>query len=126
MRKKSGKWQKEKILEIYKMVLTNKEKYNKKYNNGKEKSNSLFSISKATGIKKNILQEVYNRGIGAYKGNIESVRLKSGKKDYSVKDKTKKMSKEQWAMARVYGFVMENKKQIGKGKPDNDLWIIRK
>jgi len=108
------------------MVLTNKEKYNKKYNNGKEKSNSLFSISKATGIKKNILQEVYNRGIGAYKGNIESVRLKSGKKDYSVKDKTKKMSKEQWAMARVYGFVMENKKQIGKGKPDNDLWIIRK
>ncbi len=126
MRKKSGKWQKNKILEIYKMVLTNKEKYNKKYNNGKEKSNSLFSISKATGIKKNILQEVYNRGIGAYKGNIESVRLKSGKKDYSVKDKTKKMSKEQWAMARVYGFVMENKKQIGKGKPDNDLWIIRK
>jgi hypothetical protein len=126
MRKKSGKWQKDKILEIYKMVLTNKEKYNKKYNNGKEKSNSLFSISKATGIKKNILQEVYNRGIGAYKGNIESVRLKSGKKDYSVKDKTKKMSKEQWAMARVYGFVMENKKQIGKGKPDNDLWIIRK
>jgi hypothetical protein len=119
MKKKLGIWQKNKILEIYKMVLTNKEKYNKKYNNGKDMTNSLYSIGKKTNIKKNILQEVYNRGIGAYKGNIESVRLKSGKKDYSVKDKSKKMSKEQWAMARVYSFVMGGTTQK---TTDSDLW----
>lgn len=104
------------------MVVTNKEKFNKKYNQDKDASNSLNDIQRLTGIKKKILQEVYNRGVGAWKNNIESVRLKSGKKDFSVTDRSKKMSKEQWAIARVYGFVMGNKKQIGKGKPDNDLW----
>jgi hypothetical protein len=43
------------------------------------------------------LQEVYNKGIGAYKTNPSSVRPQ-------VK------SKEQWAFARVYAFVMKTKK----------------
>jgi len=83
-----------------------KEKYNKKYGFKKDESHSLDDLSKKTKIKKQILQQVYNRGIGAWKNNIESVRLKSGKKDYLGKDRAKKMGKERWAYARVYSFIM--------------------
>lgn len=86
-----------------------KDKYNKKYGFKKGDSHDLSSISKTTKIKKSILQEVYNRGVGAWKTNIASVRLKSGKKDFSVTDRSKKMGKEQWAYARVYSFVMGGK-----------------
>jgi hypothetical protein len=54
------------------------------------------------------LQEVYNRGIGAWKSNPQSVRLK---KDFSKNPDTSKfprsarLTKEQWAYARVYSFV---------------------
>ena len=86
-----------------------KDKYNKKYGFKKGDSHDLNSISKTTKIKKSILQEVFNRGVGAWKTNIASVRLKSGKKDFSVTDRSKKMGKEQWAYARVYSFVMGGK-----------------
>jgi len=100
-------------------MVTYKEKYNKKYNFNKDQSHSLDDISKTTKIDKSILQQVYNRGIGAWKTNIESVRLKSGKKDYSVKDRSKKMGKEQWGYARVYSFVMGGTTQK---TTDSDLW----
>lgn len=83
-----------------------KEKFNKKYNFKKDESHDLPELSKITGIKKSILQEVFNRGVGAWKNNIQSVRLKSGKKDYSVTDRSKKMGKERWAYSRVYSFIM--------------------
>ena len=88
---------------------TYKQRYNKKYGFKKDDSHDLNDISKITKIKKSILQEVYNRGTGAWKNNIASVRLKSGKKDSLVKDRTKKMGKEQWSYARVYSFVMGGK-----------------
>ena len=88
------------------MVITNKDKFNKKYKKPKGTSHSRSDISKLTGIPSSILTEVYKRGIGAYKSNPSSVRP-------SVK------SKEQWAMGRVYSFVM---KQPGTwGKADADL-----
>jgi len=104
------------------MVLTYKQQFNKKYNQPLNQPNSLNDIQRLTGIKKRILQEVYNRGVGAWKNNIESVRLKSGKKDYSVKDRSKKMSKERWAMARVYSFIGGGKTQK---TTDADLWKQR-
>jgi len=52
------------------------------------------------------LTEVYKRGIGAYKSNPSSVRP-------SVK------SKEQWAQARVFSFVM--KAEGTWGRADKDL-----
>jgi hypothetical protein len=88
---------------------TYKQRYNKKYGFKKDDSHDLNDISKTTKIKKSILQEVYNRGTGAWKNNIASVRLKSGKKDSLVKDRAKKMGKEQWSYARVYSFVMGGK-----------------
>lgn len=58
------------------------------------------------------LQEIYNRGIGAWKSNPESVRLK---KDFSKNPnlakypRSQRLSKEQWAMARVFSFVNKGK-----------------
>ena len=75
---------------------TNKQKFNLKYKQPKNQSNGKDDISKKTGIPMKILDEVYDRGIGAYKTNPGSVRP-------NVK------SKEQWAMARVYAFVMKGK-----------------
>ena len=69
---------------------------------------SLPKLSFATGVPLNALQEVYNRGIGAWKTNPQSVRLK---KDFSKNPDTSKfprsarLTKEQWAYARVYSFL---------------------
>jgi Family of unknown function (DUF5824) len=87
-----------KLLPIEKMgkggsIETYKEKYNKKYGYDSNESHSLEDISIDTGISIKGLQQIYNKGIGAYKTNPESVRP-------NVK------SKEQWAMARVYSAVM--------------------
>jgi hypothetical protein len=98
---------------------TNKQKFNKKYGFKLDEPHSLEEISKLTKIKKSILQDVYNRGVGAWKNNIRSVRLKSGKKDFTITDRKKKMTKEQWAIARVYSFVMGGKTQ---STADADLW----
>jgi len=93
-------------------MATWKKKYNKKYNHPKDASHSLTSISKETGVSKKGLQEIYNKGIGAWKTNIGSVRLK---KDFSKNPNTSKyprksrLGKEQWAMARVYSAVMGGK-----------------
>ncbi len=76
--------------------VTYKDKYNKKYNYDKNTSHDLEVISKDTGISVKGLQQIYNKGIGAYKTNPSSVRP-------NVK------SKEQWAMARVYSAVMGGK-----------------
>ena len=84
---------------------SHKEKYNKKFGFPKGTSHSIADMAKTTKIKKSILQQVYNRGTGAWKNNIASVRLKSGKKDFSVTDRSKKMSKEQWSYSRVYSFL---------------------
>jgi alkyl sulfatase BDS1-like metallo-beta-lactamase superfamily hydrolase len=81
------------------MVETYKNKFNKKYNLDKDTSHSLNDISKLTGYKLSGLKTIYNKGIGAYKTNPQSVRPQ-------VK------SPEQWAMARVYSAVMGGKAAI--------------
>ena len=95
------------------------------YTENPKKLRFLVQIVKnlqTTKIKKSILQSVYNRGVGAWKSNIASVRLKSGKKDFSVTDRSKKMSKEQWGQSRVYSFVVGGRTSK---TADNDLFIRR-
>jgi hypothetical protein len=77
-------------------VITYRNKFNKKYGFELNESHSLEEISKLTNLKLSPLQDIYNKGVGAYKTNPESVRP-------NVK------SKEQWAMARVYSAVMGGK-----------------
>lgn len=66
---------------------------------------SLAEISKLSGFSRKALQEVFNRGVGAFKGNPASVRPQ-------VK------SREQWAMGRVYSFVMKRSSTFGGADKD--------
>lgn len=77
-------------------------------------SYSKEDLSKITKVPLKIIQEVYNRGIGAYKTNPESVRIKGTFKKGPA-PMSQKLSKEQWAMARVYSFL------DGNPKHDSDL-----
>ena len=77
-------------------VVTYKNKYNKKYGYEKNESHSLEDIARDTKISIKGLQQIYNKGVGAYNTNPQSVRP-------NVK------SEEQWAMARVYSAVMGGK-----------------
>ena len=69
---------------------------------------SVDDLAKASGVPRKVLQEVYNRGIGAYKTNPTSVRMKGSYAKGVDAPMSKKLSKEQWAMARVYSFLDGN------------------
>ena len=66
---------------------------------------SLKEISTLSKMPIKALREVYKKGVGAYHTNRSSVRP-------TVK------SPEQWAMARVYAFVMK-KKTVYRGADDS-------
>ena len=80
------------------MPKTWKEKFNKKHGFPLDESHSLEDISKITGYTQQGLQTIFNKGVGAFYTNPQSVRP-------SVK------SPEQWAQARVYSAVMGGKAQ---------------
>jgi hypothetical protein len=79
------------------------------------KGHSLTALAKASGYSRSTLQQVYNRGIGAYMGNPQSVRLKRSFIKNVNAPMSEKLSKQQWAMARVYSFLDNNPKH------DSDL-----
>jgi hypothetical protein len=81
------------------MVYTYKQRFNKMYGFDKDESHSLKEIALLTGYKLSGLKTIFNKGIGAFKTNPESVRPQ-------VK------SPEQWAFARVYSAVMGGKTAI--------------
>ena len=81
----------------------------------KDEGHSLTELAKASKIPRKTLQEVYNRGIGAYTTNPSSVRMKGTYKKGVDAPMSQKLSKEQWAMARVYSFI------DGNPKHDTDL-----
>jgi hypothetical protein len=80
-----------------------------------DKGYSLPQLSRISGISVAILQKVYDRGSGAYKTNRTSVRMKGTFKKNVNAPYRFKLSKEQWAMARVYSFL------DGNPKHDTDL-----
>ena len=57
------------------MVLTYKQKFNKKYGQPLNQSNSLTDISRLTGYKRAGLQTIYNKGIGAFKTKFLAASL---------------------------------------------------
>jgi hypothetical protein len=73
-----------------------------------------------SGVPYSTLQNVYNRGIGAWKSNPASVRLLTGEKNYKT-SRAGKMGKEQWAMSRVNAFIA--KRDTVYYGSDNDLRI---
>lgn len=83
--------------------MTNKMKFNKRYGQKLQQPNSKKDISKLSGISMSILDDVYYRGMGAFKSN-PGRRATSGP---------------QWAMARVYSFSVGGKTRT---TADADLW----
>ncbi len=97
------------------MVVTNRQKFNKKYGFPLNASHSMNEISKLSGVSMSILNEVKRRGIGARNTNPSSVRNLQGQKGVGGT----KMSGVQWGIARVYSFVMNGKT---RKTADKDLW----
>ena len=89
-------------------VGTHKQRVLRKYDLP-DTGHSLDDLAGVSGFSKSTLQEVYNRGIGAYKTNPASVR-KKGSFEKGPAPMSQKLSKEQWAMARVYSFLDNNPK----------------
>ena len=86
------------------MTLTWKQKFNRKYGQEKDQSNSLAQVAKLTGYKLSNIKKIFMKGKGAYKSNPGSVR------------KTVK-SPEQWGYSRIYSAVMGG----GAAKMDANL-----
>lgn len=78
------------------MVLTYKQKFNKKYGFEKDKSHSMAEISRLTGYKLSGLKTIKKKGMAAFYSNPQSVRKQ-------VK------SADQWGIARIYSAVMGGK-----------------
>jgi len=90
-------------------MVSNKQKFNKMYKQPLNQPNSKEDISRLTKIPMKFLDEVYDRGAGAWKTNPESVRRINGKK----------LPQDAWSQARVYAFVVKRK----EGTLDFDLDI---
>ena len=92
-------------------MTTHKQSLLKKLNLPKDESQSLSELAIPTKTPLEALQEVYNRGIGAWKTNISSVRLTDFSKNPDTKKypRSQRLTKEQWAFARVYSFLDKGK-----------------
>lgn len=104
--------------------MTYKQKLNEFLGIDKDTEHSLTHLKNITGIPLSILKEVEKRGLGAYYNNLSSVRLKDFSKNPDLrKGRSKRLSPEQWAKARVYAFIY---KSIFQGmkykKQDVDLY----
>lgn len=91
--------------------MTHKQQFNKRYGFPLNKSHSIGVLRELTGIPLKILKEVDKRGRGAWKTNIKSVRTLGTFKKNEDLPRSKKLSAEQWGIARVYAFI--NKLQKG-------------
>ena len=77
------------------MTLTYKQKFNRKYKQPLNQSNSLSDISRLTGYKKSGLQTIYNKGTGAFR---------------TAGPSSPNMTLEQWSYARVYAAINPSSK----------------
>jgi len=87
------------------MVETHKQQFNERMGFKKNQSHSLVELSMITKIPFFILDQVYLRGKGAWKTNIKSVRQKGTFIKNLDLPRSKKLSAEQWGIARVYAFI---------------------
>ena len=105
------------------MTRTHKQKFNARHGFGLNASHTKPEIAKVADVTLKTVNEVYKRGVGAHKTNPESVRVKGTfKKDPKVSIK-KKLSAEQWGMARVYAFA---NKLTGPERLNHDTDLVKK
>lgn len=75
---------------------TYKQRFNKKYGFESDQPHSISDIAKITGYKKSGLETIFDKGVGAFKTNPQSVRK-------GIR------SPEQWSYGRIYSAVMGGK-----------------
>jgi hypothetical protein len=91
------------------MPVINSNIFKKQHNIPIDKSLSINEIASLSRMPVAALKEVYDRGMGAYHSNPQSVRPQV-------------QSAQQWAFARVYSFVMRRKGTFGGA----DSYIAKK
>lgn len=95
-------------------MTTYKQKFNKKFKQDKDESNSKTKMTRLTGIPTKVLDDVVKRGEGAFKTNPQSVRPQ-------IKSATA------WGYSRLYAFIMKayKAKEDGNDKinQDKDLYM---
>lgn len=93
-------------------MMTHRENFLKKHGLSPNTSLSIAQLSMLSGYPVSTLQTIFNRGVGASRTNLASVRLK---KDFSKNPDTKKypasarLSPERWGYARIYSFLDKGK-----------------
>ena len=107
---------------------THKKQFLKRRGLDENKGYSLSFLSKETGISRRDLQKIYDRGTGAWKTNIQSVRMKGTFKKNVNAPRKKKLPKEMWAKARVYAFLnkLDRIKARKQSRMNQDCDIARK
>jgi len=90
-----------------------KQKFNKKFNQPLNESNSKAKMTKLTGIPVGVLDDVVKRGEAAFRNNPQSVRPQ-------IKNATA------WGYSRLYAFIMKayeaKRKGLRKINQDQDLY----
>ena len=90
--------------------MTNRTAFLKRHGLPRDTSLSLREIASYAKMPLAALKKVYDKGLGAYHSNPESVRVEGTfTKDPSV-PLSRKLSPQQWAMGRVFAFVMKTPK----------------
>ena len=102
---------------------THKNQWNKRHGFDKDASHSKAELARVSKVPIRIIDEVFDRGVGAHKTNPESVRVKGTFKKNASAPISKKLSAEQWAYARVYAFL---NKIEGKQKLNHDQDLAAK
>jgi hypothetical protein len=102
-------------------MATNRLQFLKKMGLPKDSSFSIEELAELTDLPVEALYEIRDRGVGAWKNNLASIRLK---KDFSKNPDTKKyprsarLTKENWSMGRIYAFLNKSKKVFYKADAD--------
>lgn len=91
-------------------MTTNREMFLKKHGLPRDESLSLQEVASYSGMPIAALRKVYRKGLGAYSTNPTSVRMKGTFKKGVDAPLSQKLSAPQWAMGRVYAFVMKTRK----------------
>lgn len=89
---------------------TNREQFLEKHGLEKDTQLSIPEIAKLSGMPVAALKQVYQKGVGAYYSNPESVRVQGTFKKDPNAPLSVKLSPQQWGMARVFAFVIKTDK----------------
>jgi len=89
-------------------MITHRERFLRKHGLSTSEHHSLAEIANIAKVPLSALKECFKRGVGAWKNNPQSIRLKkdfSKNPNMSAYPRSARLSKEQWAYARVYSFL---------------------